>query len=109
MRATHQGFSAASDWLLRGPDAPRVVEAIGAREIFAIHIPRPDAPRAWWGDEGSLEGTVAALERLDGVTALARTGMHWLEYETGRNGMIPKRVNQWPEPSPPGRSSSSGS
>ena len=57
-------------WLLLGRDGPRVVEAIGARRVFAIHLPLAEMPSEWWGDEGSLEGTIGALERLDGVDVL---------------------------------------
>ncbi len=61
-------------WLLLGADGPAVIEALGARRVFAIHLPLPDVDDSWWGDQGSLAGTIEALERLDRVAVLYEPG-----------------------------------
>lgn len=61
-------------WLLLGDEGPGVVRAINANIVYAIHIPGADADASWWGEQGSREGTVRVLERLEGVRVLVEPG-----------------------------------
>jgi L-ascorbate metabolism protein UlaG (beta-lactamase superfamily) len=94
-------------WLLLEEDGPDVIEAIGARQIFAFHIPVADVSSGWWGDLDSLEGTVAFLNAMDGVTAITDVSIHTLS-RPNKPGFILRRKDTWPDTSRTARSSSYG-
>lgn len=49
-------------WHLLDDELAAKRDAVGAKRIVAMHVPSADAPQRWFGDGGSLESLIDALE-----------------------------------------------